>query len=520
VFPNDAGKTQDFTSDRDKLLAAIDRFETHEFLWTEATPTGAGPIAGDIRQSSPALMRSQCLRSQPTVPALDTVVSRLATVPNRRKALVLVSVGVPIPLGGARGCPQVLADEMRDVFRKAQQANVNIYGVDPAGYRGYEEFLLQDWAKRGRGRDIGLQEAARRAATFRHDFLEITADYTGGRAVVDTAPIESSIDKIFAEDNSYYLIGYQTSNGNPDGKFRKVEVKVNRPGATARTKSGYWAPNREGETKREEAPSTLDLGFSGMMSAQGLPLRAVAVPVARAGQDSASREAEIAVVLTARLPSVSGSVKETATVIRNVYDEAGRPGPPVREIVNLSVPSRSGGDPRYDLFSRLALAPGRYQIRYNVRSAVLDKSGSVFADLEVPDFSRSALALSPISLGTEPAEGVARTDVLAAILPIVPTTAREFAPGDRITSFLRVFQGGKQPVAPATVVAQILDIRDSPVFEKADVMAAAVFEANRAADFGFALPLERLSRGLHLLSITAKLPAGPTARRDLVFRVR
>ncbi len=46
---------------------------------------------------------------------------------------------------------------------------------------------------------------------------------------------------------SQYSIGYYSSNQKHDGKFRKVEVKVDKPGLVARTKKGYYV--RKDETK-------------------------------------------------------------------------------------------------------------------------------------------------------------------------------------------------------------------------------------------------------------------------------
>ena len=39
---------------------------------------------------------------------------------------------------------------------------------------------------------------------------------------------------------TYYVLGYTPPLA--DGRFRKVSVKVNRPGVSARTKKGYLAP--------------------------------------------------------------------------------------------------------------------------------------------------------------------------------------------------------------------------------------------------------------------------------------
>src|SRR6185436_17039064 len=125
----------------------------------------------------------------------------------------------------------------------------------------------------------------------------------GARSIVGTERLEAGIDRIFEEDGSYYLFGFQSSNGSPDGKFRKVSVKVKRSGLTVRSRSGNYAP-RPGqiETKEEKGiPSTQDLGLSGMTSPTGVPLRTsvVATGLAKSG----GRAASVAIVLTARLPA-------------------------------------------------------------------------------------------------------------------------------------------------------------------------------------------------------------------------
>src|SRR5205823_1387214 len=77
-------------------VAAVDRFEPRQQEWVGNTPMGPGARAGDlVQQFAPSMARSRCARAQPAIPALDTVVARLATVPNRRKTLILVSPGVP-----------------------------------------------------------------------------------------------------------------------------------------------------------------------------------------------------------------------------------------------------------------------------------------------------------------------------------------------------------------------------------------------------------------------------------------
>jgi hypothetical protein len=451
------------------------------------------------------------------------VVARLAAIPNRRKTVVFVSTGVPLDPAASRDCPGTLASVMRDVFRRAARANVNMYSVDPGGYRGYENYL-QDPIRRG-GRPamytLPNERMARAAAKFRQDFMEIMADYTGATAVVNTDKIEEGIDHLMAEGRSYYLVGYQTSNGKPDGKFRRVDVKVKRPGTEVRTRSGYFAPTENSLLTRDmkAVPPTSELGMVGMMSAPGLPLRAIATPVALSPKGG-PKHAEVAIVLTARLPPLRAPGEETLTIISNLYDAQSNPGPPVRDIRHLSLRPAGGDELRYDIFNRISLAPGRYELRYNATSTLLGRSASVYADIEVPDFTKAGVTMTPLVLGLAPDSPSAMPPELNGLLPIVPTSARDFAPGEPIQAFLRVFQGGTSAVGPITLQVQLLDIGDTRIVDTTATLAPDAFGEDRSAPYLFPLPLEKLQHGPHLLSITVKSAAGTTVRRDVVFRVR
>jgi VWFA-related protein len=514
VYPADAGRTQDFTSDRDKLLEAIDRYDPRAHPYALPTPQGAGPWGGDMAQRySPALMRSQCVRNQPLVPTLETLVARMAVVPERRKSLVLLSVGTPSIFGNQSSCATTLADMMKDAFRTAQRAHINIHGIDPSGYNGYRDYLDE---KRLRGTMPG-ERAPLTDLRRLNEFLEIVSENTGGRAVVRTDAVQPSIDEIFEEHAAYYLIGYETTNGAPDGKFRKVDVKVLRPGASARTRSGYWAPRADAlvNPRNDVAPAPLDLGQAGLFAPHGLPMRVTIVPL---GRSSATGTAvDVGVVLTLRLPPLRSRVEETLTLTRHVYDADGAPGPPFQEAVALTLEPGPGDESRYDLIRSLSLAPGRYQIRLNAHSRVLDRNGSVYADFEVPDLTRQALAASGIALGRPADDGQTRADVLQDWLPVVPITTRDFASGEAITAVARIHQGAA--AAAVTVNAQLFDRFDAVVMSRTDRLESDAFDARRGAAYQLPLPLDALASGPYLLSLTMRA-GSRSVRRDIVFRIR
>jgi Ca-activated chloride channel homolog len=77
--------------------------------------------------------------------------------------------------------------------------------------------------------------------------LSQLADLTGGQALfpVSMKEVESMYDRIVAEIDSRYLLGYVSSDRRTDGAWRSVEVRLTRPDlrqARIRTRKGYFAP--------------------------------------------------------------------------------------------------------------------------------------------------------------------------------------------------------------------------------------------------------------------------------------
>jgi Ca-activated chloride channel family protein len=74
-------------------------------------------------------------------------------------------------------------------------------------------------------------------------FLSNMAEPAGGRAFkVDAkTPLSKIFQTIEAEMRSQYALGYVPTNRARDGRFRKLQVRVHRPGFRARTRRGYFA---------------------------------------------------------------------------------------------------------------------------------------------------------------------------------------------------------------------------------------------------------------------------------------
>jgi Ca-activated chloride channel homolog len=120
-------------------------------------------------------------------------------------------------------------------------------GEDTSSLVGFDDVL--DLAKRSetviysiglRGRDWRTSRGFKEAEFV----LRQLAQETGGRAffVNQASDLARMYDQISDELASQYTLGYAPKNPRRDGQWRRVQVRVNQPNTTARTKQGYYAP--------------------------------------------------------------------------------------------------------------------------------------------------------------------------------------------------------------------------------------------------------------------------------------
>jgi Ca-activated chloride channel family protein len=121
-------------------------------------------------------------------------------------------------------------------------------GEDTSSLVGFDEVL--ELAKRSetaiyaiglRGRGPDPVRGAFNEADF---VLRQLSQETGGRVFFARTATELAgiYEQISDELSSQYMLGYQSRNPKRDGAWRRVVVRVTEPGATARTKRGYYAP--------------------------------------------------------------------------------------------------------------------------------------------------------------------------------------------------------------------------------------------------------------------------------------
>jgi Ca-activated chloride channel homolog len=119
-------------------------------------------------------------------------------------------------------------------------------GDDTSSLIEFEEVL--DLAKRSETAiyAIGLRqgEVGRREFKEAEFVLKQLANETGGRAyfVTDARELPKIYQTIWDELSSQYSLAYSSANPKRDGAWRRIQVRLNRPSVTARTKQGYYGP--------------------------------------------------------------------------------------------------------------------------------------------------------------------------------------------------------------------------------------------------------------------------------------
>jgi VWFA-related protein len=137
----------------------------------------------------------------------------------------------------------------REFVAAARRANVAFYPIDLGGLK---VGLAAADARVGVPPPNGAYEATSRD---RLNTLRELAENTDGLAVVQTNAVTESARRVADTLSSYYLLGYYSTNTNLDGRYRRIEVKVSRPGTSVAARAGYQSPTAE-DFKRWSNPVT------------------------------------------------------------------------------------------------------------------------------------------------------------------------------------------------------------------------------------------------------------------------
>jgi VWFA-related protein len=507
--------TQEFTSNRRLLLRAIDLISG----WpAEAPPIQGitGPLAIGFRRAS-----------ADGIFALRDLVEFLARIPSRRKAMLLLTEDVGLDYQSAIDTPLsaslgFLGDVAREIARTALRSNVAIYPIDP------NRLTLADTVS-GEFETIpslDMERSRRQLEMSRRVNLRSLGEVTGGFALVSSNDIEGTFARLVRENSTYYSLGYYSTQDKADGKFRRLDVRVKRPGLRVHTINGYLAP-RERVAEVPKKAGVVEL-LSSPLAISGLPMRLVAAPYRDQGE-----EATIAAALEIDGDALVFDKKDDAFTaqleVGYVVSAATGALPPVSYRVDLALKPDSYEKARktgVSIMLEAKLPPGIYQMRVGVEQAGR-RSGSVLYDIEVPDFAKAPMALSGVSITSVETSGLhvsSGRNALTEVMPGPMTATRQFSSNDRVAVYAEVYDNISDTDPHTVTVRTVLRTEEGVPVRTVEAERSSAVMNRRQDGYGFLfeVPLNGVTAGAYVLSVEATANAGdrPRQSRSIPIRVR
>ena len=206
-----------------------------------------------------------------TLDALNSLGRYLAGYPGR-KNLVWVSETFPFSIVLDKIKSQNNRDFSREVAATGSllsNAQVAIYPVDAKALGGNSDFgvgndpnpignpavistTLDDEAGKVMNREAEDRMVSRST-------MNDLAEKTGGKAYYNTNNIEGAVLRGMEDGSTYYTVGYYPENKTWDGRFRRITIKVARPGVKLHYRAGYYAVEPQAYAQLDQAEKTNEL---------------------------------------------------------------------------------------------------------------------------------------------------------------------------------------------------------------------------------------------------------------------
>jgi VWFA-related protein len=553
--------TQDFTSDRQLLLTAIDKFvgrrlrsaavealerHYHNELTALNRPENYTNQGADIKDSAAPIDIRDLEREQRAIAVLDTLRNLgefMAGVRGRRKAVMLFSEGLEMPMNEIYGT-HVATDvvgAIKDAITAAAQSNVNFFALDPRGLIGMTSEYIETAGSHapdvahGVFGALNAQQGLLTEMKASQDSLRTLSEETGGFAAVNTNALNTAFSRIVDANSRYYVLGYYPPTHPRDGRFHKIEVRVKKPGLRVSARKGYASPRGRtvSERKRdEEAKRARDAKRSvanntspELRAALGTPLQqsGLTFSVQAAPFKHTQKEASVALAIEFDGERLEFAGQDNGGVFANNLElsffginEDGRAQRATRSELNLTLRPETYKRVKTSGLRanpRLTLEPGRYQIRIGVRDSVTKQVGTVFYDLQVPDFRKDPLMLSGVLITASSAHNAmtAQPDsATAKLLPGPATSRRTFGFNDTLTVFAEIYDNMAAKQTRQIEASVTLTSEDGKeVFSARDSLANPAGADHWAA---YALtrdvPLKNVPSGRYLLKVEAQARGG------------
>jgi VWFA-related protein len=533
-----------FSRDRARLLAVIDQF--HGQKLRSATyerdvdkRQGGGSALRDGRDPSDG---ERAYRARVSMATLADVATMLAGTQGRRKSLIYFSEGIDYNVADVMGTVQRYASEVTHTIEHALstaiRTNVALYAIDPRGLTTtesdavempiYSEQPVVDLAEPGRTGELGQSIRG----------LRDLAEPTGGFAATDTNNLDAAFARIVRENSAYYVIGFQPSKRASGGTFRKIDVRVTKPGVTIATRRGYLVPRRAAPAPAPAAaaaPENTSAATAGLspelapllasaLPMSGLPIRVQAIPFKGAGPATSLHLVIEIVGGDLTFASKDSHFTEQLDLAMLTIDANGRAANGAQTSLALKLtPEELARVKTTGLRwqAALDLTPGHYQVRIAARALGSARRGLAIAEIDVPDLATPEVGMSGIALTSLPSVLAITSGRKPPFVSLTspPTAAREFVTGDRITVAAQIYAKMAHEDG-LRVTARVEPVPDADRAKPLEATRRIAAAAGSREEVPFAFGTDSTPPGQYLLTIRVHRPDGTTlAERRVAYTI-
>jgi VWFA-related protein len=505
---------QDFTADKDALWNQVGIYNGTQ---GQGFAQGANANSNQVEDTTgytPDESEYNDLNTDRELFALRAISKSLEKI-SEKKSLLYFSGGI------ARDGIENQAS-LRAAINSAVRANLAIYSVDTRGLQAISPLGdASTGSLRGTGAYNGgaLQNNMNQNFATQEVMATLSSD-TGGKAFFDSNDFAPAFAQVQRDTSAYYAIGFHSSNPARDGKYRKLTIKINRPGIKLEYRPGYYAPSDFQHSGKEDRERDLDDQLSSDLPATDM---AVYLDAMYFRLDENRFYVPVSLIVPgSQVPFVKGGDKDKATldIIGVVIDEVKRPIGRARETVKLNLDQSLGARQKNIQYSTsFNLPPGKYHLKFVVRENQTGRMGSFEADINLPEMKKVPLKMSSIVLASTRQPSKRESPLVRNGQEYVPNISHVFRQDQHLYLLYEVYSPVREKPAenqpkgtkPGINLLSSLELiqGSTKVYETPLVQAKAINVAGRdAVSVELDVPLAGLKPGSYLCQLNVVDDAG------------
>ncbi len=411
---------------------------------------------------------------------------------------------------------------LRSAVNAAVRANLAIYSVDTRGLQAISPVGdASTGSLRGSGAYNGGALLNNMTANFAsQEVMATLSSDTGGKAFFDSNDFAPAFAQVQRDSSAYYAIGFHSANPARDGKYRKLTIKINRPGIKLEYRPGYYAPADFKHSGKEDRERELDEELASDLPATDM---AVYLDAMYFRLDENRFYVPVSLIVPgSQIPFVKGGDKDKATldIIGEVIDEVKRPIGNARQTLKLSLdPSLQARQRNIEYTTSFDLPPGKYHLKFVVRENQTGRMGSFEADITLPEMKKMPLKMSSIVLASSRQPSKQDTPLVREGQEYVPNISHVFRQDQHLYLLYEVYDPTREKPAenqpkgtkPGINLLSSLELIQGSVkvYETAVVQAKATNVNGRdAVSVELDVPLDGLKPGPYVCQLNVVDDAG------------